>query len=1033
MDRITALHCCARLLLLAPALMLTACSFPELHRRSDPDRLAVVAGDTGTVLVTTSWDHCPAVCPSAGGLVFDYVVQGLPPNVFYTTDTSLQTPATPGLVRITFDVRSDASPGVYPLLIVPSLAGHALEAAALTLRVLPAGGTSPGVDAVSIAAGPEFSLAALADGSVVGSGANRFGQLGLGHRRHQPTPSPALGLDGIVEVAAGTDSAVALSANGRAFNWGILGPRGFLVNSEDMFPTPRPVANLFNVQAVAAGANMLMALRSDGSVWAWGANSFGQLGDGSDEGTMTPVRVLNLPRARAIAGGLNTAFAVALDGSVWKWGAGGLGVAQTSTPTQVPGLSGITAIAAGDVSALALDADGQVWSWGENDLGQLGDGTTTDRLTPAVIPNLGNVTAIAIGGKRAVALRNDGTVWEWGQSAIDPSIGRATPAMVPGLPEIRRVAVADDHTLVLSRCGQIWGWGSNARGGLGDAGVVIELPMLLAGIGDDGGCDRVTIRVSISGGSDRVPSDLIVGSPTPLQHDGQDFVATAASGTNVTLRALPEFVSPDSGERFAFDGWSADCSGSALQTSIVLERRKHCVARYRSVETNARLLTVGSGGGHVTSSGGGILGPEAIDCGDTCHAVFPLGTIVTLSLVEGAPGFRFNGWSGDCSGTNEQTTVTLDAARRCLATFRPFRVDVSVTGSGRVTDTTGTLDCGSECSFTPLTGTATLVAAAATGWRFDGWGGDCAGTATDLALVVDADKHCTASFSRIPGLAFLTMVVEGQGSVTSQPAGVTCPGACEALFPTGSTVDLTALPAAGWNVSFWFDDCANGIFGTTTNQVVMSGDRVCRVRFTTQQRTPVAVFVVSPPVPRSVGQVLTFDGSGSHVLDPATGNQDFTDIRSFSWDFDGDGTFDVTGSRAEAAVVEHSYPASGDYAVRLRVRGGPFDDFNDVVHLVRAGVPSEFTLTVVVNKPSGSFGSVMAVSPPGNTIDCRGSTGPMCAQAFAPGTVVVVRPDDSSIELGRFGGWSGCDSVGVLFACTVTLTGDRTVTAVFSQ
>ena len=119
--------------------------------------------------------------------------------------------------------------------------------------------------------------------------------------------------------------------------------------------------------------------------------------------------------------------------------------------------------------------------------------------------------------------------------------------------------------------------------------------------------------------------------------------------------------------------------------------------------------------------------------------------------------------------------------------------------------------------------------------------------------------------------------------------------------------------------------------------------------------------------------------------------------------------------------------------MRLRVRGGPFDDFNDVVHLVRVGIPSEFTLTVVLNKPSGSFGSVMAVSPPQNTIDCRGSNGPMCAQTFASGTVVMVRPDNSSIELGRFGGWSGCDSVGALFACTVTLTGDRTVTAMFSQ
>jgi hypothetical protein len=45
----------------------------------------------------------------------------------------------------------------------------------------------------------------------------------------------------------------------------------------------------------------------------------------------------------------------------------------------------------------------------------------------------------------------------------------------------------------------------------------------------------------------------------------------------------------------------------------------------------------------------------------------------------------------------------------------------------------------------------------------------------------------------------------------------------------------------------------------------------------------------------------------------------------------------------------------------------------------------------------------------------------------------VVRPSDTSIELGLFDGWSGCDSVGGLFACSVTMTNNRTVVAAFSQ
>jgi hypothetical protein len=52
----------------------------------------------------------------------------------------------------------------------------------------------------------------------------------------------------------------------------------------------------------------------------------------------------------------------------------------------------------------------------------------------------------------------------------------------------------------------------------------------------------------------------------------------------------------------------------------------------------------------------------------------------------------------------------------------------------------------------------------------------------------------------------------------------------------------------------------------------------------------------------------------------------------------------------------------------------------------------------------------------------------VCSQTFAPGTVVQIRPSNSTLELLLFDHWTGCDSVGALATCTVTLTGTRTVT-----
>ena len=45
----------------------------------------------------------------------------------------------------------------------------------------------------------------------------------------------------------------------------------------------------------------------------------------------------------------------------------------------------MVAIAGGDYHSLAVKSDGTVWAWGCNGYGQLGDGTTTNRLTPVPV------------------------------------------------------------------------------------------------------------------------------------------------------------------------------------------------------------------------------------------------------------------------------------------------------------------------------------------------------------------------------------------------------------------------------------------------------------------------------------------------------------------------------------------------------------------------------------------------------------------------------------------------------------------------
>src|SRR6185295_12882544 len=115
-------------------------------------------------------------------------------------------------------------------------------------------------------------------------------------------------------------------------------------------------------------------------------------------------------------GGYYHSLALKRDGTLWAFGdndSGQLGDTSTTdrlSAVQVPGLSGVKAVAAGTSFSLALKSDGTVWAAGLNTSGQLGDGTTTSpRTSFGAVSGLSSVVAIAAGASHGLALKSDGT------------------------------------------------------------------------------------------------------------------------------------------------------------------------------------------------------------------------------------------------------------------------------------------------------------------------------------------------------------------------------------------------------------------------------------------------------------------------------------------------------------------------------------------------------------------------------------------------------------------------------------------------
>lgn len=70
----------------------------------------------------------------------------------------------------------------------------------------------------------------------------------------------------------------------------------------------------------------------------------------------------------------------------------------------------------------------------------------------------------------------------------------------------------------------------------------------------------------------------------------------------------------------------------------------------------------------TTGSGSVVAAPSGIDCGAICSAGYAFGTPVELTAAA-ADGYRFEGWSGACSGGTIGCTLVMDGGKSVFATF----------------------------------------------------------------------------------------------------------------------------------------------------------------------------------------------------------------------------------------------------------------------------------------------------------------------------------------------------------------------------
>jgi hypothetical protein len=201
--------------------------------------------------------------------------------------------------------------------------------------------------------------------------------------------------------------------------------------------------------------------------------------------------------------------------------------------------------------------------------------------------------------------------------------------------------------------------------------------------------------------------------------------------------------------------------------------------------------------------------------------------------------------------TNANAPVASAPVRQPVAVARHLFLSVSPGGTGSGSFTCNGQPCQGDVAF-PYGTTVRVVPNPTSGSTFDGWSGSCTGRG-ECVVPLDTNRVVSATFNLTPRtLTIAPPIGTGTGGVRCSVGGAPL-GECQASYPHGTTVTLTAVPDpatssfVGWEAS----PPACSTAGAGPCQLLMDRERTVRATFALQQRP----FTVSPNVGDGTGTI----------------------------------------------------------------------------------------------------------------------------------------------------------------------------------